>query len=115
LSLSVDDGQWVARAEFLYINCQQDYGFDHAQLYAAGYRVGAWLPMLTFANYQQTLNSGQELAEGHNTRSASLRYELEKSSAVKVQYDHWRDDAGPAFVSMHGDARVLSISYDRVF
>jgi len=39
LSFNADEGRWVGRAEFLYINRKEDYGYDHAQLYAAGYMV----------------------------------------------------------------------------
>jgi len=115
LSLNADDGRWVARAEFLYIDRRTDYGFDHAQLLAAGYRFGNWLPLLSYARYRQTVPAAPDTAEGHDTWSAVLRYEWSHSSALKVQLDWWRDRVAPAFGSMHGDARLISVAYDRVF
>jgi hypothetical protein len=115
LSLNHDDGRWVARAEFLYINRVQDYGRDHAQLLAAGYRWKSWLGLLSYANYQQSTNADAGAAEGHSARSAVLRYEWDRTSAVKLQLDLWRDKAAPGYTSLHGDAQLLSVAYDRVF
>jgi hypothetical protein len=115
LSLNADDGRWVARAEFLYINRKADYGTDHAQLYAVGYRFGKWLPLLSYANYQQTVVADPSIAEGHSNWSSVLRYEWSRSSALKVQLDWWHDKVAPNFASMHGDARLLSVAYERVF
>lgn len=115
LSFNADDGRWVGRVEALYINREADYGFDHAQLYAGGYRFGAWLPMLSYAHYQQSLVDPAGAPEAHSTRSLVLRYDWDRTSAVKVQYDLWRDKSGAGFGSQHGDAHLLSFSYDRVF
>ncbi len=115
LSFNVDDTRWVARAEFLYINREHDYGFDHAQLVALNYRVGSLLPLLSYSNYRQTVITGDDAPEVHSTRSVVLRYEWDKASAVKMQYDAWRDKSGAGYPSMHGDARPISLSYDRVF
>ncbi len=113
--LSAERGPWTARTEFLYINRRADYGTDRSQLYAVGYRAGAWLSMLSFNNYQQRTNPGVGASEGHSTTSMVLRRDLDSSSAVKLQLDRWRDKSEPGFTSMHGHARMLSLSYDKVF
>lgn len=115
LSFSMDDAQWIARAEFLYINRVEDYGRDHAQLFAAGRRFGPLLFMLSYANYQQSTNPDAGAAEGHSTRSGVLRYEWDRSSAVKLQYDLWHDRAQPGYSALHGNVRLVSVAYDRVF
>lgn len=115
LSLAMDDGRWMARTELLYINRQEDYGGDHAQLYAAGRRFGPLLAMLSYSNYRQSVNFGAGPAESHSTRSAVLRYELGQSSALKLQFDQWHDKAAPGYGAPHGDVQLLSVAYDRVF
>jgi hypothetical protein len=115
LSLNADDGRWVARAEFLYIDRHADYGYDRAQLVAAGYRFGNWLPLLSYARYRQTVPAAPDNAEGHDSRSAVLRHEWSRSSALKLQLDWWRDHVAPAYTSMHGHARLISVGYERVF
>jgi hypothetical protein len=115
LTFSVDDGTWVGRAEFLYINRREDYGYDHAQLLAAGRRSGALLAMVSYANYQQVVVAAPDTAEGHDTRTVVLRYDLGDSMAVKLQYDFWRDKTGPSYSSMHGNVQLLSVGFDKVF
>jgi hypothetical protein len=123
ISFNADYEQWVARSEFLYINRKESYGGDHSQLYALGYRFGKLMPMLTFNGYQQSIVADQTQAEAHSTTSLLLRYDLTISSAVKVQYDHWRNNAqlqffnlaSPNAVVPNGTVNLLSASYDRVF
>ena len=115
LPFNGDNGAWVGRAEFLYIDRRQDYGFDHAQLYAAGRRFGPWLAMISYANYRQVVVAAPDTAEGHSTRTAVLRYDIGESTAVKLQYDIWRDKTAPNYTSMHGDVQLISVAFDRVF
>ncbi len=115
LSANYDDGTWLARAEALYINRAQDYGYDHAQLAMVGRRFGAWTAVASYSNYKQTLTDTTAPPEGHDTRSLVLRYDWGRANAVKLQVDSWRDKSGAGFASQHGDARVVTVSYDRVF
>ncbi len=121
LSVSADYENWVGRAEFLAIDRKETYGGDHAQLLAVGYRFGKFLPMLTYANYKQTIDRNNPDGadpkgfEAHDTLAASLRYDLTTSSAIKVQFDHWRDKGGSAFDPPYGSSNLLSVSYDLVF
>ena len=113
-SFSADYGNWLGRAEFLYIDRTEDYGKDYSQLYVAGYHLGSYLPLVSFANYRQQLNTVAG-AEAHSTLSVVLRHDIGDSSAVKVQWDYWKDKTAPGYASMHGDAQILTLSYDRVF
>jgi Gram-negative porin len=115
VSLNADFGGPFASAEFLYINRDADYGGDRAQLYAVGYRLNKFTPLLSFANYQQRLNDKTAVPEAHRSVSAVLRYDLNSTTAIKAQYDMWTDKAGPGFGSMHGNSKVLTLSIDKVF
>ncbi len=123
ISFNVDYAQWVARSEFLYINRKESYGGDHAQLYGLGYRIGKLLPMVTYTNYRQSVIVDQTLAEAHSTTSLLLRYDLNTSSDIKLQYDHWQNHAQSPFFTTASpntavpiaSANLLSVSYDKVF
>ena len=114
VSLTYDQDRWLARAELLWIDRSADYGRDYAQLYALGYRIGRFTPLVSYSNYRQK-NNDPDIAESHRTASAVLRYDLTTTSAVKAQFDIWRDRSASGFSSMHGDSRLITISYDRVF
>lgn len=99
---------------------------DYAQVYAVGYRLGKFTPMFTYSNYETRYIAGGPLfgytsndEERHDTRTLSVRYDLTSSSALKLQYDDYRDRSGSAFTARGtvatGDVRLISFSYDRVF
>lgn len=119
-AFNADYEKWVVRSEFSYINRRETYENDFAQLLAVGYRIGKWLPMVTYANFNGNYIDNtagfftSDASEKHTTRSVSLRYDLTASSAIKAQYDWWSDRSavnGP----VQGNPRLLSVSYDLVF
>lgn len=127
-SLDADSDHWVARVEFLYINRKSSYGEDFSQMYGLGYRIEKWLPMLSYNNYLmvQRLDVAAGLhpsqAEAHSTTSMLLRYELDSRSALKLQYDRWKNKAQmPFFTSTPntaipmGTVDLLTASYDLMF
>lgn len=125
-SLNVDSDHWVARAEFLYINRKASYGEDFSQMYGLGYRIGKWLPMLSYHNYEmvQRLDVGlhPSQSEAHSTTSMLLRYQLDDSSALKLQYDRWQNKAQLPFFAWSpntsvpiGNVDLLTMSYDLIF
>jgi hypothetical protein len=115
LSLNGDFGKAFAAMEVLSINRKADYGSDKARLIYAGYRLGKFTPLLSYAEYSQNLNDPTSAPEGHRTISGVLRYDVNAASAVKVQLDAWKDKSGVGLTSQHGNSTLLSISYDRVF
>jgi hypothetical protein len=115
LSLNADFGKPFAALELMSINRKADYGGDKSQLIYAGYRLGKFTPLISFANYVQSLNDPTAAAESHRTLSAVVRYDIDGSSALKMQLDSWKDKSGPGFASQHGNSTLLSIGYDRVF
>jgi predicted porin len=115
VSVNTEFGKAFVAAEFLSINRKADYGGDTSQLIYAGYRLNKFTPLISFANYKEHLNDSTQSADGHRTTSAVLRYDIDSSSALKMQLDFWKDRTGPGFSSQHGDSKLLSISFDRVF
>lgn len=121
LAVNVDYQSWLLRSEFIYIKHPGSYYSDSAQIVAAGYRWGKWQPMLTYSNYHAVAVSvdgepaESNAMEAHYTTSLTLRYEVDASSAVKVQYDDQRSRGGPEYAYDYGDAQLLTVTYDRVF
>lgn len=115
LSVQTDQGRWFGRTELLAIDRTQDYGWDYSQLMAVGYRWRDWQPQLSYARYYQRLNPGVGATEAHDSLALTLRREISKSSAVKLQWNYWKDRTEPGYWSIHGNASVLSLSYDAVF
>lgn len=122
-AFNADYENWLVRSEFSYINRRQADENDFAQLLAVGYRIGKWLPLATIARYEGNYIDGGPIgyagtdSEKHTTYSATLRYDLTPSSALKVQYDYWKDRSGVTFAGgqTFGNPRLLSFSYDMVF
>lgn len=124
--VGVDYQNIIAKSEFLYSDWGKAEEHDFAQSFAFGYRIGKFTPMFTFTKFflTQTHNGprfgyvpGDE--ERHDNRTWSLRYDLTTSSALKLQYDNYRDTSGKNFPSYGyvpaGHARLLTFSYDTVF
>jgi hypothetical protein len=47
--------------------------------------------------------------------SVVLRRELAANSAIKLQLDRWQDRSAPGFAYPHGNRRLFSAAYVRVF
>jgi hypothetical protein len=45
----------------------------------------------------------------------TLRYDLNDTSAVKIQFDDQHERGGPDYQPRYGNARLLTFSYDQVF
>lgn len=114
-SLNYNHAGWVLRTEYIYINRRNDYGYDRAYELSAGRQFGRWMAMLSFSNYRQEVVDPTNPPEGHDTTALALRYELNHQSALKLQLDAWKDRSGPGYAYPHGDNRLLSAAYVRVF
>ncbi len=115
LSFGIDRNNWIGRAELQAIDRTEEYGRDFGELIAVGYRLGRWTPLVSWARYHQRLNDADATPESHWTRSFVLRYDIDPTSAIKLQYDIWRDGSGSGFESQHGNAHLIAIAYERVF
>lgn len=114
LAINVDRNDWLLKGEMIYIDRPGDTFRDQAQILAVGHRFGAWQPMLTWSHYK-TLTPIASDTEAHTNLAATLRYDLDESSAVKLQYDRQNGQSDPGYSPQYGDARLLTVSYDRVF
>jgi len=135
LSFAIDQQNWVVRNEYLYMYRKQIGEQDYSFLLGVGYRVGKYLPMLTYNRYKMRLTAGSAdpavinpatidpLSDEHwSTLTFSLRYDLTPTSAIKMQLERWKDQNGSNFNLAasgnsipYGNARLLSFSYDIIF
>lgn len=119
LAFNADPGDWIFRSELLYINRPGATYKDYAQLVGAGRRFGEWQLMVTASHYggQAVVAMGGDTQgqENHTSRSLTLRYNLTHSSDIKLQLDSQKDQGGANWTPKYGDARLLTLSYDRVF
>lgn len=123
IAAAVDHDNWLARMEVSKIDRPDFAEHDKAYLLGVGYRVGKWLPMVTWSRFQGNYTDGS-LDERFDTLSFSLRYDLTDSSDIKVQLDlnndRSRQGTGDTITDynasgFYGDSKLLSISYDLVF
>jgi hypothetical protein len=71
--------------------------------------------MLSWSRYRLITHSLDTPREGHDLTSLVVRRELDAQSAVKLQLDRWQDRSSPGYDAPHGNRRVLSVAYVRVF
>ncbi|MBV8467443.1 MAG: hypothetical protein JO218_15995 [Burkholderiales bacterium] len=83
-----------------------------------GMRFGPWTPFVNYSHYGDhytyaNLSNYPQTVYPNGGWSATLRYDIGSTSAVKVQYDsYWDQSLGSVF---SGDAKVLRVSFDHVF
>lgn len=119
----VDYENWVIRGEFSKID-RPDFNVtpehDYSILFGVGYRFGKWLPMLTYAEFHGDYDDPTVPDERSKTVSLGLRYDLNSTSALKVQYEVFTDNSGAGITArngsgFYGDAKMITIAYDKVF
>lgn len=121
LSMLADFGSWYANSELFFSDRTASYGRDLAYSLLVGRRFGDYSLAFSHSLYQQKINQQNpaELTsdnkEHHRLNSLVGRYEINASSSFKIQLDDWHDLSGSWFKTNYGDARALSLSYDRVF
>jgi hypothetical protein len=122
VTLKADYQDWVAYYELINIKHPGLTYMDYSQNAAIGYRYGRWLPMLTWGEYwgkvvtQGVLpNAPASVANGQQTYSLSIRYDLNVTSDLKMQYDVTSDHSDPGFNPRYGSSHLLTLAYDMVF
>ena len=122
LTVKADYRNWQLHNEFVYIDHPGLTYKDFAQIVAAGYRYGKWLPMVTWGHYKGVVVTDGVLpgapastANSQQTTSLSLRYDLTTSSDLKLQYDDTSDHSAPGFNPRYGSSRLLTFAYDMQF
>jgi len=79
---------------------------------SVAYKIKKYTPHITYSKLEQSkINLGGD--EHHYTSSIGLRYDLNKSTALKIQYDNTKDKAINSTIV--GDGELLSFGIDFVF
>ncbi len=122
VTLKADYQDWVAYYELINIKHPGLTYMDYAQNAAIGYRQGQWLPMLTWGEYWGKVvtagvlpNAPPSVANSEQTYSLSVRYDLNVTSDLKIQYDVTSDHSDPGFNPRYGSSHLLTLAYDMVF
>lgn len=113
MALNADVGDWIIRSEFGTAKRESINLAAGFYLANVGYRMGD----VTFTGGtsvwdESLLNSGA-LNNRHRVNTAAVRYEVHKGGALKLQLDRLREQTsgGP----LHGNARVITATYDVTF
>lgn len=81
-------------------------------LLSLGYRIGEFIPHISRSQFKQEENiAGGD--EDHETNSIGLRWDVNKTTALKVQYDKVKDKG--VNVPVLGDSKAISFGIDFVF
>ena len=117
LSLNADFGDWFILSE-MNLNKREDKADDlairsPASMLGVGYRVGNWTPFVSWSRFWDKSNN-LELYEPERFTDTSftLRYDVNNSSAIKIQLNRLKDKSLYNFV---GDSTVAALSYDFIF
>ncbi len=111
LSFNVDRDDLVVRSEFSKVNGAPARGSYRGYLMGVGYRFGNFLPMATVSRLNSYDSTGKNDEVDRNV-GFTLRYQLDDSSALKVQLDRSRWD----FLNGSDNTRkLITVSYDFTF
>jgi hypothetical protein len=118
-AFSVDYADWLLSSEFLFIDRPGANFKDHANRFGVARRFGDWEATFNVSEYhsQAVISMGGDPLgqESHIDRSLTARYFLTPQSDIKVQLDVQRDRGGVNWKPRYGDARLLTLAYDRIF
>jgi len=109
----VSEGGQFTRNNYLYGFTEKNPSYS----VGVGYRYGAWTPLINYAKfvdhytYQVAQFPVPQFPNGG--WGATLRYDIDPKSDIKIQYDKFQDMSFDAGFS--GNAKVLRISYDVAF
>ena len=112
VALNADYDDWIARSEFAAAD-RSTQGYKAKYFFVTvGHRIGDFTPAATLSAYLEKSTVPDYDGVRNRTASFSLRYEVNKSSALKVQLDR---DIDSSSVPYTGTAKAVAVSYDFVF
>lgn len=118
-AFNADFEDWELMSEFLFIDRPGAKFKDHANRLGATRHFGEWEATFNVSEYHSqavtSLGADSQGQESHIDRSLTVRYFLTPQSDVKVQLDVQRDRGGINWSPRYGDARLLTLAYDRIF
>ena len=82
------------------------------QMLSIGYHINNFTPHITHSSFIQEENSAGG-DENHETFSVGLRWDFNKTTALKIQYDKVRDKG--VNIPVLGDSKAISLGMDLVF
>ncbi len=113
-SLNIDHENWLVRSEYSVFD-RSGYSYKaHAYMLAVGYRLGRFTPMVTHTRYKERNDFAPTAFQHDRGLSATVRYELSDTLALKAQVDEFRDRSGPDLDYVR-NSRLMSFSLDTVF
>ncbi|MCV2361858.1 OprO/OprP family phosphate-selective porin [Paucibacter sp. DJ1R-11] len=114
VAANIDWQDWLLRSEYSIFD-RSDFSYKaNGVALAVGYRIGKFTPMLTVGRYRETNRWAPDTVQRDDTLSLSLRYELGRATALKLQWDRFKDKSGPA-LDFVGNSKLLTLSLDTVF
>jgi hypothetical protein len=117
LALNADFDEWFVLSEFN-VNQRRSKADDYkvnapAIMIGTGKRIGDFTPFVSYSRYwDNTSNIDSYEPERFEDWSATLRYDINPSMDIKVQFNDYKDKSYYDFV---GHTKLLSIAYNIVF
>jgi hypothetical protein len=115
VAVNLDMDDWFVLSEVSKLTRESStpgYSYDApAASIGVGIRMGKWTPFLNYAQYVESTSDPVYVPATYRRTSATLRYDLDSSSGIKVQLDRNNDVTS----NLGGTTTVFRISYDRVF
>lgn len=112
LSFGIDKDDWIARSELSKVDRSPARGSYYGFLVGVGYRFGKFTPMATLSQLKAYNEAFDTLQEKDRLLGLTLRYQLNDSSSLKLQYDRSRWDYLNGTDTVR---KVVTVSYDLVF
>ncbi len=124
-ALQYDDGNLLLLYEGAVLKISEDlvFGDDRSNSFTAAYRSGSWTPYATMGRSKSELSAVGPQTK-RKSRSFGLRYSLNDSTAVTVEWNHFYDMQGSGSFNASAidtgdidldDTNVYSIVVDAVF
>ncbi len=114
LSANMDYKSWLIKTEIDHFSqVDQTQGLNNVYKYAlvgVGYNYKGFTPMYTYSRYRTVAQP----IEGRDTQIFSLRWDVRKNMALKIQYDVSKDKSTYPY-PFFGDNKLLSIAVQGVF
>jgi hypothetical protein len=113
VAFNADYGDWVGRSEFAASDRTEQGYTAKFFLLTVGRHFGDFTPAITLSSYKEhSTYPDQYVPVRNSTTSFTLRYEVNRSSDLKLQLDRARDSGPEPFA---GNATAVSVAYDFVF
>lgn len=119
VAVSADYADWLLSGEFLFIDRPGADFKDHANRLGVTRRFGEWEATFNISEYHSqavtSMGADPQGQESHIDKSLTTRYFLTPQSDIKLQLDMQDDRGGVNWSPRYGDARLLTLAYDRIF